>query len=237
MAGTNPRGQQQQQQWRGPDLLITSFEAPDTVKPGETFVIVAVVAYRRHTAPRDTQHVIFEVGGTEIGEEPTDGEGRASVDHALEAAGTHILAAQIRGIPVSRRTRRIVVKAEDPELARIRRETELAKAKSELAEASGKPAVPARLIVSVSGSRGEQKLIISVAGEDGRLIPNRLVTVTDGPNTCVVDTDEDGTAIHPMQFTEPSRYAEVRAGGAVDLIWRGRLLGPRRPVQPPLFSR
>lgn len=229
----NQRGQQQ---WRGPDFSIVSFEAPDAVKPGEAFTAVAVVAYQRRSAPRESQHVIYEVNGTEIGEAPTDGEGRASVDHTLEAAGTYVLAAQIRGIPVSRRTRRMVVKAEDPELTRIRRETELAKAKRELAEATGKPAAPAQLIVNVSGPRGRQALAISVAAEDGRLIPNRLVSVIDGAKTNVVDTDEDGTAVYQMRFTELSRAVEVRAGGTTKLVWRGRLLGPKRPVQPSLFN-
>ncbi len=230
----NPRGQQQP--WHGPDLSITSFEGPDTVKPGEVFTLVAVVAYRRHAPPRDTQYVIYEVDGIEIGEVPTDAEGRTSVDHMVTGEGGDILAAQIRGIPVSRRTRHVLVKAEDSELTRIRQETELAKAKRELAEAIGKPASPARLVVHVFGRRGEQKLAISVSAEDGRLIRNFQVFVVDGASAHVLDTDDDGTAVYLLHFTEPTRLVEVRAGGTPDLIWRGRLLGPRRPIQRTLFS-
>lgn len=131
--------QRQRQSWSGPDFSIVSFEVPDnSIKVNEDFTLVAVVAYRRHGPPHQSQHVVFEDNGREIGEAPTDGEGRAELDYSFTTHGPHRLTAQIRSIPVSRVRRQINVKApekpEDPVVVKLKQRVALLGEKKNLAE-------------------------------------------------------------------------------------------------------
>ncbi len=88
--------------------------------------------------------------------------------------------------------------------------------------------IPAKLLVSVAGSPGRQKLLISVAAADGILIPQSYIVVRDGEQFMHGQTGVDGTVVYQANFKEPSRAFEVRAGNGPALDWQARLLGPKR---------
>lgn len=93
--------------------------------------------------------------------------------------------------------------------------------------AKPKPKVPKKLSVTFSGQRGQQKLLISVAADDGSLIAGFRGTVVDGEEMKPFETGADGTVAYPTDFTEVERSFEVKAGNSRELIWRGLLLGPK----------
>ena len=90
--------------------------------------------------------------------------------------------------------------------------------------------IPKTLLVTFAGPRGGQTLLISVAAEDGSLIPGFVGTILEEDGTHEsFETDIHGRTVHKIGFIEPSRYIEVRAGNSPNLVWRARLLGPKRP--------
>ncbi len=118
----------------------------------------------------------------------------------------------------------------EEEIKKIREETELATAKKNLKNIT-EPAdrkIPDHICVNFAGPRGEQKLIISVAAKDESLLIGFKGAITDGDDKKTFQTGPDGTAVYKSKFTEKSRAFEVRAGNIPELIWRGRLLGPKK---------
>lgn len=76
------------------------------------------------------------------------------------------------------------------------------------------------------GRPGEQKLLISVADETGRLIPKYPGKIVDGDTVNSFETEADGTYIYLMNFLEPERLAEVHVGNDATLVWTAVLVGP-----------
>lgn len=96
-----------------------------------------------------------------------------------------------------------------------------------------KPKVSKNVLVSVSGVPGKQKFLISIAAEDGIFIPNQPFTFVDGDQVANRKTGENGVATYKADFTEPSRYFEVRAGNTKGLVWQEQVPGPPSvPIQP-----
>lgn len=235
MAQGHPRRGQQQQRQGGPPFRITSFEIPERVKPGEDFTIVAVVMHRAGNPPFDPQEVIFEADGTEIGQNMTDSEGRASLDHSLDREGTHSITAQVRGVPASRVRRTLAVKAEEPKDARIEKigrqirllnkRRELVEARRTFADASAPAASPKpdQIVVSISGERGDYLLGITVVDADGACIPfARNIRIIQNQRTAACQADADGTIV--LTIREAS-HIKVIAGGTEALQWEGFLDG------------
>lgn len=110
----------QQRQWRGPDLSIESFEVSDPFKhdKGWEVNVVVVVVFRKTHVPYQPQVVQFEVDGIVEAEMDTD-EGRASTSHTLTTAGSYIISAQIKNLPGSRRTKKILIKDEAPKRKKL----------------------------------------------------------------------------------------------------------------------
>ena len=183
----------------GSDFSITSLDVPETVEPGREFTAVAVVSYRRREVPRQQHEVIFEIDGTEIGEAPTDGEGRASLDHSFDAVKTYRISAQIRGVPASRVRKLIRVDRPKP-------------------KSLGKPTA------SAVGGRGNYLISVHVPHEDGSPaedVPVRLLVTPFGAATKVVDltTDQNGFAVgdddlpYRLEFPEAGCGVIVQAAG------------------------
>lgn len=95
-----------------------------------------------------------------------------------------------------------------------------------------KPKAPKNLLVSVSGMPGKQKLLISIAAEDGTFIPNQLFTIVDGDRVASRKTGRKGVATYKVNFAEHSRYFEVRAGNTEDLVWQEQVPGPAKRIRP-----
>lgn len=91
-----------------------------------------------------------------------------------------------------------------------------------LPEPKGKKAADLR--VFFSGPRGYQRLVISVAGDDGLKIPGYVVTIDDGVAVKTHNTEDP----YPMSFSEPRRLVRITAGNAKCLWWEGVLMGPKR---------
>lgn len=123
---------------------------------------------------------------------------------------------------------------DEKEIAALKIRAQLIGAQKEFKEAiEGKIKLPKNVLVSVSGAPGKQKFLISIAAEDGTFIPNQPFTLVDGDHIAVCKTGKNGVATHKTDFTEPSRYFEVRAGNAKDLVWQEQVPGPpAEPLQP-----
>ncbi|OGG37960.1 hypothetical protein A2127_00925 [Candidatus Jorgensenbacteria bacterium GWC1_48_12] len=94
--------------------------------------------------------------------------------------------------------------------------------------------MPWEVVVTFTGEDGKQKLTISVGDNRGILVPNATIIIVDGDETKTLKTDSNGLLVYQINFTEESRYIEVRAGTTDDLRWRARLNGPfpRQPRSP-----
>lgn len=141
----------------------------------------------------------------------SDPQGVFNHDIQLPGPGKHFVSAQVPGTTIEVGDW-VTAKAEAP-----------------------RPKVAKSLRVSVVGPRGDQKLVISIADADGMFIPKTPFLIINPARTDTYETDEDGTVTYPARFTEASRAFEVRAGNTPELVWRGRLLGPKRPTQAALF--
>ena len=89
--------------------------------------------------------------------------------------------------------------------------------------------VAKKVYVTFGGKRGKQQLLISVSDENGNFITDAPVIIVDGEAVKELKTNDNGALVYNLDFTEPDRYVEVRAGNEHDLIWRARLNGPQPP--------
>lgn len=141
------RGDRDRGRRREPRFLITDFQVSDPTKEGDSWNLnaVAVAVFRDERGdhpPNPQRNIVFDVGGFDIGTPQPTGRsnGRASMDFTLSEPGSCLVGAYIEGMPATRITQKVVIKAERPktpeeqELARTKTLVEKIKAEGELEE-------------------------------------------------------------------------------------------------------
>jgi len=199
-------------QYNGPPplRLRADVTAPNRFDSGWQMTIGAVA--ERGRRPADDVEVQFRINGKDEGSPiSTDEFGRAHLPEMKFEEGNWTIEGQIVG-----------------ETARFRQVIPLKEDKP-------KTKAPKSLLVTFDGPDGKQILLISVAAEDGSLIPDFVVSILEKGRITQVKTDKNGWAKHKMNINEEDgRYVEVRAGNGPGLAWRALLLGPKKTKQTAL---
>lgn len=181
------------------------LEAPQKTVDGYKILATAIVS--ENWRPIEGKSVIFFLGGMPVGKIlPTDANGRAQQEIKIPV-GTQAVSVEVQVLGSSATARENLTIPEE----------------AENAKKPGKK--PKKVYVTFTGKPGEQKLVISVSDENGNFVPGASVKLVDGDDIRSLKTDEDGTLVYPMKFTEKDRYVEVRVGNEYDQIWRARLNG------------
>ncbi len=191
---------------------IRSFEISEPAKDKDTDVwratAVARILHNKKYAPDPSLNVILNVVSGESFRLTTDGEtGEVAQELVFDKPGSYLVQASVAEYPGVMMTRRVTIKSEER-----------------------KAKVPVFVHVDVIGSRGEQKLFISVSDGDGKLIPDFKGKLLDGTEKKSFKTGKDGTGLYEMHFDEPSRVVEINLGNTPDLIWTAVIPG-KLPTQ------
>jgi hypothetical protein len=184
-----------------------NLEVTEPVREGEIWKVnaVATILFSGKYAPDPPVNVLFLSNKKEIGRVTTDKEtGCAHLEFSIVETGAYIVHTAVVEMPGVTRSKQIVVKKDV------------------------KQKVPKSLEVTFVGERGKQTLFIAVGGEDGILIPNFTGSIIDGIEQKKFTTGENGTCKHEMDFHDPDRFVEVKAGNSPNLIWSEVLLGPKK---------
>lgn len=185
-------------------VRLTLELTPQNIPTGGDILAVAILTTERNPMPLEGQLVTFWLGRDEVASERTDAHGRAAHTPTGLGFGTHAVSVQVAGIHVSQRHT-----FSPPPVEKLKTAKDLQ--------------------VSIVGRRGDQTLLISVAGEDGMFIRSFPVSIVDGGQVFSAEMDEDGTTTHVMHIPiGESRRVEVRAGHKPELMWCGRILGPKQ---------
>ncbi len=166
--------------------------------------VLATVLFRKKQAPRDPQNVIFSLDGDQYPAETTDEFGRVMVEFTLPGPGTYRLVGFLTEEPGVRVSRTITV--EEPP-------------KKESSK-------PGKLTVRIVGPVGSQKLLITVAEEGGKNIPNFKGLVIDDGTPSEFTTDNFGMFVFPTNIPSGDKRAiRVRVSDGPGLEWAGVLGG------------
>lgn len=178
----------------------------ETTEPTKTddaweITAIATVLYQNRP-PEPAQEVVFLLNGDEIERILTSDEsGQAKSTIVFPSTGSFLLCAYVVRWPGIQRTKRISVKKAE------------------------KIKIPANLSVVVFGPPGKQKLLISVAAEDGGLIAGFTGKIIDGDAAIPFTTGPDGAYEHKVRFQGvKDQVVEVRVGNKPEQIWNGVLM-------------
>lgn len=229
---SKPGGDRQGQERRKPRLSVEVSPDPPARAKDNTFSTTVFVENHGQWDGGLPDKVEVQVNRQQPVELAFDKNRRASYPlMSLEAESHHRIVVKVGG----RRQETLLVvpplpTPEEKALKTERTELERAKVAHEVEVlAQTLKRVAKKLYVTFAGEDGKQRLFISVSGEDGNLVSDAPVIIIDGEEAKQKKTNGNGKLVYQFNFTERSRYVEVRAGNEHDLIWRARLNGPQQP--------
>jgi hypothetical protein len=201
------RGQKKDQDYK----IDVDIAEISIVKNNEFQGTVTATVTRGKRAMKD-QKVQFFMLGVPLGREhTTDENGKVSQEFSIDTSSkTILLQAQVVGFSTMGKK---FIDLPWPE----------GKKKKDVVQK-----IPHNLCISFTGQRGKQTIIISITAEDKSPVAGFTGIIIDGDNKKSFKTGPHGTAVYKTDFSEESRRFEVLTGNEPQLIWRARLLGPKR---------
>jgi len=165
---------------------------------------LATVTFRKKHAPSEPLNVIFVLIGHDSQVEETDESGRTQATFTLPAPGNYRLVAYLEVEPGNWKSKAVVY--EEPP-------------KKEAPK-------PGKLTVRVVGPLGSQKLLITVAEESGKSIPNFKGLIVNNGTPSEFTTDNFGMFVFPTDIPNGDKRAiRVRVSDGPGLEWAGVLIG------------